>query len=77
MDFDVLENLEAGPLILDKRGDSVPVRGLGGQRETHGLGVLERAQGAVEDQPLTQLGREALVRDGCSARRSDRDPIGR
>jgi hypothetical protein len=67
VDFDVLENVEAGPLIRDKRGDSVAAGGLDGQRNTRGLGVLERAQGAVEDQPLTQLGREALVQDGTAA----------
>jgi hypothetical protein len=67
VDIDVLEDVNAGPLILEERYDSVSVRGLNGQRDTGRLAIVERAQGAVDNQPLAQLRRKALLRDRTAA----------
>jgi hypothetical protein len=67
VDIDVLEDVDAGPLILEERDDSVSVRGLNGQRDTGRLAIVERAQGAVDNQPLAQLRRKALLRNRTAA----------
>jgi hypothetical protein len=67
VDIDALEDVDAGPLILEERDDSVSVRDLNGQRDTGRLAIVERAQGAVDNQPLAQLRRKALLRDQTAA----------
>jgi hypothetical protein len=46
VDIDALDDVDARPLILEERDDSVSVRGLNGQRDTGRLAIVERAQGA-------------------------------
>jgi hypothetical protein len=67
VNIDVLKDVDAGPLILEERDDSVSVRGLNGQRATGRLAIVERVQVAVDNQPLAQLRRRALLRDGTAA----------
>jgi hypothetical protein len=68
VDIDVLEDVDAGPLILEERDDNISVRDLSGQRDTGRLAIVERAQGAVDNQPLAQLRRKTLLRDRTAAR---------
>src|SRR4051794_10607666 len=59
VDLDIGEAVDAYPPLLEERTDRFPLSGLNRQRDADGLGVVQRGQRAVEDQPLAQLWGEA------------------
>src|SRR5262245_48887975 len=70
VDVDI-EGSVADSTVLDERCDRLPVLRLHGQRDSYRLGVVRRAQSAVEDQPLTQGGRQTRQRGWRALRASD------